>query len=151
MNLFGQLVGQFDMAPFATGMGRAGDPATGQFPQARPLTRHLAGDKDLRGRRAGIKGIDKGHDIHARELGVFQLHLVGEGAARIRLSQQPPFVHLNDHIGYVLRVTAGQAPKQADTHPTDDMTTASNNQRTTGRLKERYARKCSGAMGKKKI
>lgn len=151
MNLIGQLVGQFDVAPFATGMGRSGNPATGQFPLARSLAGHLASDEDLRGRRTGIEGIDERHDIHARELGVFQLHLVGEGAARIGLWQQAPFVHLNDHIVYVLRVTAGQAPKQADTHPTDVMTTASDNKRTTGRLKERYAGKWTGAMGKKKI
>jgi len=120
MDFFGQLGGELDMAPFTTGMGWAGNPAANGFPLIGPFAGHFTGDEDLRGRGAGMKRIDEGHDIEPGKLRVLELNLVGEGTALVGLREQPPLVHLNDHIGIGLRVTAGRDPEQAVTHPTGD-------------------------------
>jgi hypothetical protein len=133
MDFFGQLVGELDMAPFTTGMGRTGNPAADEVALVGPLPRHLAGDEDLRCRRSRVEGIDKGHDVEPRKLRILKLHLVGEGTALVRLREQTPFVHLNDHNGYGLRFAAGRDPKQAVALATGDNSLKSKNIREAGR------------------
>jgi len=110
MNLFGQFVGQIDVAPLARGMRRAGDPAADGVPLRETLTRHLAVEVDLGGGRSGMEGVDEGHDVEPGELGILELHIVGEGATGIGLGEQLPLVHLNDHKGNGLRVAGGRPP-----------------------------------------